>query len=42
MSKPNKSSNLWNVLDPDDPYDIKKSMIAKLPNHPPQSMGKHL
>lgn len=42
MSKPSKSSTLWNVLDPDDPYDIKKSMIARLPDHPSQPMGKHL
>lgn len=42
MSRPNKSSVLWNVLDPDDPYDIKKSMIAKLPDHPSQPMGNHL
>jgi hypothetical protein len=42
MSKGNKSSTLWNVLDPDDPYDIKKSMIAKLPDHPSQPMGRHL
>jgi hypothetical protein len=42
MSKANKSSTLWNVLDPDDPYDIKKSMIARLPDHPSQPMGQHL
>lgn len=42
MSRPNKSSILWNVVDPDDPYDIKKSMIAKLPDHPSQPMGNHL
>lgn len=42
MSKGNKSSALWNVLDPDDPYDIKKSMIARLPDHPSQPMGAHL
>ncbi len=42
MNKDNKSSALWNMLDPDDPYDIKKSMIAKLPDHPPQPMGRHL
>lgn len=22
---------LWNVADPDDPYDIRKSMISRLP-----------
>lgn len=26
-----KSSLMWNVIDPGDPYDIKKSMIARLP-----------
>ena len=34
-----KSSHLWNVQEPGDPYDIKKSMIAKLPDHPPKPMG---
>lgn len=38
MSKQNKelnpkSSLLWNVVDPDDPYDIRKSMIVRLPEH---------
>lgn len=42
MNKPNKGQNTWNVHDPDDPYDIKKSMIARLPDHPPQPMGRHL
>ena len=44
MSTPNrnKSSHLWNVQEPGDPYDIKRSMIAKLPNHPPKPMGEHL
>ena len=44
MSTPNrnKSSHLWNVQEPGDPYDIKKSMIAQLPDNPPQPMGEHL
>lgn len=28
-----RSSLLWNIVDPDDPYDIRKSMIARLPEH---------
>lgn len=42
MNRGTKSSSLWNVLDPDDPYDIKKSMIARLPDHPSKPMGQHL
>lgn len=42
MSKGNKSSALWNITDPDDPYDIKKSMIARLPDHPSKPMGQFL
>lgn len=44
MHTPNrsKSSHLWNVQEPGDPYDIKKSMIARLPDHPPKPMGEHL
>jgi DNA repair exonuclease SbcCD nuclease subunit len=37
-----KSSILWNVVEPGDPYDIKKSMIARLPDHPTTPMGSHL
>ena len=40
MSNPKRA--LWNVQEPDDPYDIKKSMIAKLPNHPSKRMGPYL
>jgi len=42
MSSNPKSAALWNVMDPGDPYDIKKSMIARLPDHPPKPMGQHL
>jgi hypothetical protein len=34
MSKDNPANRravLWNVEQPGDPYDIRKSMIAKLP-----------
>jgi hypothetical protein len=37
-----KRSHLWNVQEAGDPYDIKKSMIARLPNHPSKPMGQHL
>lgn len=37
-----QSSILWNVVDPDDPYDIRKSMIARLPDHSQNTMGGHL
>lgn len=33
---------LWNVVDPDDRYDIRKSMIARMPDHPSRFMGGHL
>lgn len=42
LSDSNKRSHLWNVQEPGDPYDIRKSMIARLPNHPPKPMGEHL
>lgn len=43
-SKPRdpRSSLLWNVVDPDDPYDIRKSMIARLPDHTQNFMGGNL
>ncbi len=34
-----KSSMLWNIIDPSDPYDIRKSMIARLPEHTQNFMG---
>jgi hypothetical protein len=37
-----KKSVFWNVVDPDDPYDIRKSMIARLPDHSQNFMGGHL
>lgn len=37
-----KSSLMWNVIDPGDPYDIKKSMIARLPEHNCNFMGNNL
>jgi len=40
--RPNKAGLIWNVQEPDDPYDIKKSMIAKLPDHPSKPMGQYL
>lgn len=33
---------LWNVADPDDPYDIRKSMISSLPHHTQNFMGGNL
>lgn len=41
-SRDPKSSLLWNVVDPDDPYDIRKSMIARLPEHTQNFMGGNL
>jgi hypothetical protein len=43
-SKPKdpRHSVLWNVVDPDDPYDIRKSMIARLPEHAHTFMGANL
>ena len=42
MTSPTKSSLLWNIVDPDDPYDIRKSMIARLPDHSANFMGHNL
>jgi len=33
---------LWNVVDPGDPYDVKKSMIVNLPGHKLKFMGDNL
>jgi hypothetical protein len=32
-AKKSRATTIWNVVDPDDPYDIRKSMIARLPEH---------
>lgn len=42
MNPTTKSSILWNIVDPEDPYDIRKSMIAKLPEHSQNAMSGHL
>lgn len=39
---PNRANQLWNVQEPGDPYDIRRSMIAKLPDHPTKPMGEYL
>jgi hypothetical protein len=39
---PGKASHLWNVQEPGDPYDIRRSMIAKLPDHPNKPMNEYL
>ena len=33
---------LWNSIDPGDPYDIKKSLIARIPGDKKIFMGDHL
>ena len=42
MSTAPKKDILWNMADPGDPYDIKKSLIAKLPGDKKIFMGEHL
>jgi hypothetical protein len=42
IGREEKQAILWNVLDPDDPYDIRRSMIARLPDHPTRPMTHHL
>lgn len=37
-----QASHLWNVQEPGDPYDIRKSMIARLPEHSNKPMGEYL
>lgn len=37
-----KRELLWNILEPGDPYDIKRSMIAKLPGDRKMFMGDNL
>jgi hypothetical protein len=33
---------LWNVLEPGDPYDITKSLIAKIPGDKKPFMGDNI
>ncbi len=44
MNDTNKKPSVlfWNVVDPGDSYDIKKSMIAKFSDQPPKFMGNNL
>lgn len=42
MSTTNKRDILWNMIDPGDPYDIRKSLIAKLPGDKKIFMGDQL
>lgn len=42
MSSPSKKGLLWNVLDPGDPYDIRKSLIARIPGDRKIFMGEHI
>lgn len=37
-----KRELLWNILEPGDPYDIKKSLIAKIPGDKKLFMGDSL
>lgn len=48
-SKDNKKDVLWNIIEPGDPYDIRKytfyhfrSMIARLPGENKKFMGDNL
>ena len=42
ISNAQKRELLWNILEPGDPYDIKKSLIAKLPGDRKHFMGDSL
>jgi len=42
LSSTVKKEILWNIIEPGDPYDIKRSMIAKLPGDEKNFMGGHL
>lgn len=42
MSTSQRRDIIWNMTDPGDPYDIKKSLIAKLPGDNKIFMGDHL
>lgn len=35
-------NHLWNALEPGDPYDITKSLIAKMPGDARPFMGDNL
>jgi hypothetical protein len=37
-----KRSLLWNMTSPGDPYDIRQSLIAKVPGDKRIFMGDHL
>lgn len=37
-----KRNLLWNMIEPGDPYDIKKSLIARVPGDKRIFMGDHL
>lgn len=39
---PERRSLLWNMVEPGDNYDIRKSMIAKLPGSRNLYMGDHI
>lgn len=42
LQPPERRSLLWNMVEPGDNYDIRKSMIAKLPGSRNIYMGDHL
>ncbi len=42
MSQSQKRDLLWNIVEPGDPYDIKKSLIAKLPGDKRLFMGDNI
>jgi hypothetical protein len=42
FSQSQKRELLWNIVEPGDPYDIKKSLIAKLPGDRRVYMGDNL
>ena len=49
LSSTQKREILWNIIEPGDPYDIKRyilslsrSMIAKMPGDRQNFMGNHL
>ena len=42
VSKEAKKETMWNSIEPGDPYDIRKSMIARLPGAKSRFMGDNL
>ena len=45
MDKPKgleRKELLWNIIEPGDPYDIKKSLIARLPGDNKPFMGDNI